>query len=93
MASARETCSRKRRETLQQLQGMLGELEANRLLLEAVIEERPYLAVEAVRKLAMLENYLNCINFSLDFLNVACESCPQPQGILCGCNSHRRFVA
>ena len=76
MAAATEVCARRIRKTLQTLMGMLGELEANRLLLEAVIEERPYLAVEAQNKLTMLENYLNCLNFSLDFLHDACEMCP-----------------
>lgn len=75
MLPATIQCARQRRETLQTLKGMLGELESNRLLLQAVIEEHPHLAVEAQNKLAMLENYLNCLNFSMDFFDDACNLC------------------
>jgi len=68
-------CARKRRETLQILKGMVAEVEAKRMLLLAIIEDRPNLAAEAQTKLPMLENSLNCINFTLDLVDNACAMC------------------
>jgi hypothetical protein len=76
----------KKREILCTFNGMLGELEANRLLLLAIMEERPYLALEVHKKLVILENYISCINFSLDlYQKSSCLCFPQKS---CNCSKN-----
>jgi hypothetical protein len=76
---AQTTCDQRKREVLQTLQGMVGEIEARRLFLLGVLEERPHLIEEVMEKINFLESSMTSINLALDYIE-SCEQCEQCQG-------------
>ena len=76
MATDAMTCDEHKREVLQTMQGMVNEIESKRLLLEAILDERPELAEEINRKLSLLQANLDALFQSLDWMEETdCANC------------------
>lgn len=70
-----QMCQQRKRIVLQTLQGMVAEIEAHRLLILAILNERHELISEAITKIAVLENNIETISLSLDFIEESCGWC------------------
>ena len=76
MTTAKMTCGEHKREILQTMQGMVSEIESKRILLEAILDERPELGEEINRKLSLLQANLDALFQSLDWMDSTnCANC------------------
>lgn len=76
MATTKMTCDEHKREILQTMQGMVNEIESKRLLLEAILDERPELGEEINRKLSLLQANLDALFQSLEWMEETnCSGC------------------
>ena len=67
----------RKRMVLQTMQGIVNEIESKRLLLEAILENRPELADEVYGKMHTLQSNLDSIFLMIEYVEA---ECPCTQG-------------